>query len=77
LSRIGWASHFLGDPCVRPSPILPSSRPTSLWKGEGRLQLQLRLWSVLRVLGHWWVSPHPSEEGRGSWRGSCALWGRC
>jgi hypothetical protein len=25
--------------------------------------------SVLRVLGHWRLSPHPSEEGRSSWPG--------
>jgi hypothetical protein len=46
-------------------PSNDTKPPTSLWKGEGRLLL----WSVLRMLGHWRVSPHPSLEGRGSWPG--------
>lgn len=47
-------------PCGPPSPDPPSSEnelPTSFWKGEG----QLRLGSVLSLLGRWCLSQHPSQ----------------
>jgi hypothetical protein len=52
-------------PCVSPSQFpgrVSTYPPTSLWRGEG----QVRLSSVLRILGCRWLSPHPSIEGRGS-----------
>jgi len=59
------ASHTLGPPCVPPSPIPPSSElepPTSLWKGEGRIQWGLAFPSKV---GQLYLSPHPSREGMG------------
>jgi hypothetical protein len=65
---IRWSSSSFAF-VVQALPLSEVTPPTSLWRGEGRVLL----WSVLRILGRWWLSPHPSEEGRGSWPG-CGAW---
>jgi len=65
--RTAWASHFMGPPFVF---LLPqnlyqatTSRPHPYGKGRGGCDLDSLCGTCW---GRWWLSPHPSDEGRGS-----------
>jgi hypothetical protein len=63
------SSHFLHFSC---SPVPPSSEyePAHIPLERGGAG---SAGSVLRILRGWWLSPHPSKEGRGSLPG-CCVW---
>ena len=67
------------SPPVSTSRIPPSSEnepPTSLWKGEGWVEMHPHLWGKLRG---WDLGPHPSIDGKGTvpsfWVWLRANWG--
>jgi len=61
--------HCLHLSCS-PFPPLSSYEPTHIPLERGGVG---SAGSVLCILGGWWLSPHPSKEGRGSLMG-CCVW---